>query len=131
MSGAESAIVERIVAYLRSLPNGHARKVHGSVYGTTGEPDVDAVVGGRSVKLEVKRPGHEDELKPIQRVALNRWRSAGCVVGIVTSVEDVRVLLAYEVDRLHHETHDARMAGAQIAARTDRLLTIVRTPDEQ
>lgn len=118
---SESTIVENIVRYLRSLPNAHARKIHGSVYGTTGEPDIDACMEGRTLKIEVKRPGYEDQLKPIQRVALQRWRDAGAIVGVATSVDDVRELIYWSA---MNDPASAFPVGVHptIVTRTDRLL---------
>lgn len=93
MSARESAIATSVVKYLRSLPAAHARRVHGGPYGTAGEPDVDAVVSGRAVKLEVKRPETAGNLTALQRAALDRWAAAGAVVGVVTSVDEVRTVL--------------------------------------
>lgn len=90
----ETVVSKAIVAYLRGLPQGHARKVHGGAYsGTVGEPDVDAVVRGRPVKLEVKRPGSRTALTRLQRQALDRWEHAGALVGVVVSVDETRALL--------------------------------------
>lgn len=90
----ESSLSTRIVAYLRALPRAHARKVHGSAMGTVGEPDIDAVVDGRSVKLEVKLPERRGTVTAAQHLALTRWHDAGALTGVVTSVDEVRALLA-------------------------------------
>lgn len=122
MSTSERSIVENIIKYLRSLPNGYARKIHGGNLGSTGEPDVDAVVDGRALKLEVKRPGHENELTAIQRVALTRWQSCGAIVGVVTSVDDVRDLLGWNELIVDPERADGR------ATRAFGLLRLIVTP---
>ena len=49
----EGRITERVIAAIRARPNAWARKVHGGPYGTAGEPDVDACIAGRAVKLDV------------------------------------------------------------------------------
>ena len=64
--------------------------------GRAGEPDIDAVVGGRAVKVEVKAPGRLHELKPLQEYRLQQWGAAGAVVGVVTSEKELAELLLRE-----------------------------------
>ncbi len=90
----ESAIVKAILKYLNSLPSCLARKRWGGGMGVAGEPDIDACLCGRSLQLEVKRPGEQPT--PLQRKRLGEWRQAGAIVGVVTSVADVRALLEGE-----------------------------------
>lgn len=90
---AEKRISTNIVDYLRRLPRAHARKVHGDPYVTKGEPDVDAVIAGRAVKLEVKRPETRGRVTPHQKRALAAWAAAGAVTGVVCSVDETRALL--------------------------------------
>jgi len=92
----ESSIARAIVRYLRSLPEAHARRVHGGAYGSAGEPDVDAVVSGRAVKVEVKRPSQRSRVTPLQRAALRRWEKAGAVAIVACSVDEVRDVLRGE-----------------------------------
>ena len=92
----ESAIVKAILAYLNTLPRCLARKRWGGGMGVAGEPDIDACLGGRSLQLEVKRPGQHPTLLQLKR--LEEWRQAGAIVGIVTSVAEVKALLGDEKD---------------------------------
>lgn len=87
----ENEIVTEVIQYLRALPNAHARKQHGSAMTQKGEPDVDACVRGRAVKLEAKRPGNKPT--PAQREALARWGNAGALMGWFTDLSHVRALL--------------------------------------
>ena len=59
--------------------------------GVAGEPDIDACLSGRSVQLEVKRPG--EKATPLQLKRLEQWRQAGALTAVVTSVEEVKILL--------------------------------------
>lgn len=95
MSAKESTISTAVVKYLRGLANGHARKVHGDPYSAKGEPDVDAVVAGRAVKLEVKRPETRRNVSAHQRLALDRWAKAGAIVAVVTSVAEARAVMRW------------------------------------
>ena len=85
---SERAIVKAILAYLNSLPGCLARKRWGGGMGVAGDPDIDACIRGRSVQLEVKRPGEKPT--PLQLKRLEEWRQAGALVGVVTSVGEVR-----------------------------------------
>jgi hypothetical protein len=87
----ERAIVKAILAYMNGLPGCLARKRWGGGMGVAGDPDIDACIRGRSVQLEVKRPG--ERTTPLQAKRLEEWRQAGAVVAVVSSVEDVKSLL--------------------------------------
>jgi hypothetical protein len=78
-----------MIKRLRDL-GGEARKVHGSRY-SIGEPDIDCVIWGVPLKVEVKVPGG----KPtgLQRKRLEDWRAAGAVAGVVTSLEELDFLV--------------------------------------
>ena len=88
----ERAIVKAILAYLNGLPGCLARKRWGGGMGVAGDPDIDACIRGRSVQLEVKRPGEKPTA--LQTKRLEEWRQAGAVVGVVRSLADVKALLS-------------------------------------
>lgn len=87
----ERAIVKAILAHLNGLPDCLARKRWGGGMGVAGDPDIDACVRGRSVQLEVKRPGEKPTALQVKR--LEEWRRAGAITAVVNSVADVRNLL--------------------------------------
>jgi len=93
---SEGAIVADVIKHIQSLKRGHARKVHGSAHGQIGEPDVDACVEGRAVKLE----GKTGYAKPTvaQHGAMLRWRAAGALVGWFRSAQDALDLLEHTED---------------------------------
>jgi hypothetical protein len=93
-STSEKAIVNSILRYLNKLPQCVARKRWGSGFGLAGEPDIDACIQGRSLQLEVKRPGKKPTM--LQEKRLAEWSAAGAVVGVVHGVDEVRGLLAQE-----------------------------------
>lgn len=93
----EADINTDVINYVRSLPLGYARKVHGSANAQVGEPDIDACVRGRSVKLEGKT--RDNKPTAVQRQAMQRWRKAGALVGWFRSVQDARDLLDH-IDEL-------------------------------
>lgn len=86
----ENSIVRAILKYLNTLPQARARKVHGDIY-NPGEPDIDAVIAGRAVKLEVKAA--DNTPTPIQVLTLKKWAAAGAVTGVVRSIEETQYLL--------------------------------------
>ena len=93
----EKEIVNVAISYIRSQPFSYARKVHGSQFGNAGEPDVDAVVCGRSVKLECKAP---DGGKPtaVQVGSMKRWAKAGALTGWFTNLDHVIEILDHVDD---------------------------------
>ena len=90
----ERAIVKAILAYLNGLPGCLARKRWGGGMGVAGDPDIDACIRGRSLQLEVKRPGQRPTALQLKR--LEEWRNAGALVAVVVSVDEVKRLLAQE-----------------------------------
>ena len=91
----ESVVVRKILKYLNSLDRCRARKVHGSIY-SGGEPDIDCCLNGRSIKIEVKKPGEKVGEKGLQKKILQEWSEAGAVSFWVTSVEEVKDRLLKE-----------------------------------
>lgn len=87
----ERALVKAILTYLNSLPGCLARKRWGGGMGVAGDPDIDACIHGRSLQLEVKRPGEKPTA--LQAKRLEEWSRAGAIVGVVTSTAATRVLL--------------------------------------
>lgn len=92
---SEAVVTESALGYLRGLPHSYARKVHGGAMGNNGEPDIDACIEGRSVKLEAKRVGN----KPThpQVTAMLRWARVGALVGWFRTNEEIAQIL----DHLH------------------------------
>ena len=57
-----------------------------------GTPDIVGHVNGRFLALEVKRPKGKE--RPEQLVFIEKARRAGCIVGVVRSVDEaVRIVL--------------------------------------
>jgi Holliday junction resolvase len=72
-------------------------KIHGSEYQERGTPDVLGCWRGRFVAVEFKQPG-ENPTK-IQLKFLNEIVAAGGIVSVVTTVEEVAILIR-ELQRL-------------------------------
>ena len=80
----ESSIVTSIMRELRRR-GAMVIKIHGDPYMPGGTPDLIGCASGRCFVLEVKRPG---EKRALQVQQLEKWRKAGAVVGVVTSVRE-------------------------------------------
>lgn len=112
---SESAIVADVIAHIRALPNGYARKVHGGTHGQIGEPDVDACVNGRSVKLEGKT-GRNRPTVP-QHESMTRWQATGALAGWFRSVQDALDLLDHVSDEAFKADLDRPGCGCPLHAR--------------
>lgn len=93
---SEADIVKAAIAYINSLPRAVAHKVHGGAFTGAGEPDVDAVISGRAVKLEAKVPGNKPTA--VQMGMMRRYSECGALVGWFTSVDEVKELLDHLKD---------------------------------
>ena len=87
----EKSVVTRILNWLRDQPECYAIKTQGTA-SQSGWPDIIGSWQGRFFAFEVKRPGN-NRVTELQLATLNKWRSAGGVVGVVHSLEEVRELL--------------------------------------
>jgi len=86
----EKSIANGILKYLNGIQGCHAVKTHGSAY-SGGQPDVDVCFHGQTIKLEVKRPGKKATV--LQEAVLEQWKAAGAIVGVVTSVDEVKEIM--------------------------------------
>lgn len=81
----ESILTTKIIAMIRR--RGHwAMKVHGGAYQQAGIPDICAVVHGRSVWIEVKRPGERPT--ELQELKMKELRKAGAWSKWIDNVDD-------------------------------------------
>lgn len=85
----EKGVTRTVLKHLNELPGCYARKVGATQYGTNGEPDIDACLNGRTLKIEMKAPGKKSTVTPIQELAQERWRRAGALVLVADSWPDV------------------------------------------
>ena len=81
----ESSIVISIMRELRKH-GAMVIKIHGDPYTPGGTPDLIGCASGRCFVLEVKRPGEKPRALQVQQ--LEKWRKAGAVAGVVTSVKE-------------------------------------------
>lgn len=88
----EKEIVAAILRHLRTLPHCFTWNEHGGMYGTAGIPDIIACIDGRFFAFEVKQPG--GRLTRLQETTIAKIEAAGGVALMVTSVAEVKALLA-------------------------------------
>ena len=106
----EKNIVKKILQWLNDMDNCRARH-HTATgpYNQSGEPDIDGVLAGRALKVEVKRtmrraapPLHEHSkaayeargATPLQAKTLMEWHQAGALTGVVSSLDEMKAALA-------------------------------------
>jgi len=87
----ETKIVNEILEYLNGLDQCRAVKVHGGYYGNNGEPDIDCVYRGRSLKIEVKVPGQVPTR--LQTKRLEQWKEVGAVSIWVDNLNGLKSIL--------------------------------------
>lgn len=84
----EKQIVKKIVDMLGDLyPRAVFYKIHGGPFQAAGIPDIIGVINGRFIAIEVKQPGKEKTLTPLQRSMITRLHKAGAIAFMSTSEE--------------------------------------------
>jgi hypothetical protein len=87
----EKDIVNKIMRYLKTVPDCFCWKQHGGAYGTAGLPDIICCISGRFVAFEVKTP--TGKLSTIQEVTIRRIKESKGEAFKVMSVEEVKSVL--------------------------------------
>lgn len=82
----ESALKTRVLNYLKT--KGYAVKIHGNEFTESGTPDILACVRGRFYAFELK--AEDGELSKIQVYRLKQIATAGGVVAVVTTLQQVK-----------------------------------------
>lgn len=108
---SETALSTAVQARIKGEWGGHARKVHGGPQQAAGEPDIDACIDGRAVKVELKQPGSKPT--PRQYKALRDWQDAGALAGWVTTL--------VELDRLLNKLGDRSWLNPQLDVQPGEL----------
>jgi hypothetical protein len=90
----ESTLTTKILACLRHDYGAKAEKMRGSAFATKGTPDILGCCQGRTLAIEVKRPGgeapfYDHEPTPKQHYELTAWRDAGAVAGVIRSIKEL------------------------------------------
>ena len=93
--GLESTFQSRALDYLNQLPGCKAENVSGNA-SQSGRPDINGCFHGRMFKLELKTPDNKYKASKKQLIELRKWKSVGCVVGVVYTMDVIREL--FELD---------------------------------
>lgn len=79
-----------VLAWLNVQPFTCAIKKHTNAYGQGGHPDIIGCRGGRTLMIEMKKPGETPTLRQMER--LRTWQAAGAAVCWASDVEHVQQL---------------------------------------
>jgi Holliday junction resolvase len=88
----EADLSKRMVTLIRNR-GGWAVKTHGDPRQRRGLPDIIASYRSQFIGLEVKLPGRESTLTPLQADTLEGIRKSGGLGAMATSVPQVEALL--------------------------------------
>lgn len=87
----EKDIVNKIMKYLKSVPNCFAWKEHGGMYGTAGIPDIIACINGVFYAFEVKND--KGKTTALQQATIRKINNCGGHAFVVRSVEEIKDIL--------------------------------------
>ena len=87
----EKDITNKIMKYLKTVPNCFCWKEHGGMYGTAGIPDIIACINGRFYAFEVKT--ESGKLTKLQEIMIQRIQKANRKAYKVTSIDEVKNIL--------------------------------------
>ena len=87
----EKDITNKIMKYLKTVPNCFCWKEHGGMYGTAGIPDIIACINGRFYAFEVKT--ESGKLTKLQEIMIQRIQKANGQAYKVTSINAVKNIL--------------------------------------
>lgn len=80
--------IKRYLERLEAMGIAWHMKVHGSMFQKAGVPDIIAVINGRFVGIEVKRPG--GVVSKLQEYHIRKINEAGGAAFVAYSVEEVK-----------------------------------------
>lgn len=94
---SEAAIATQVDKAFGFYEQCYVINTHGDAASHGGTPDRLGVCRGRSLAIEIKRPG----MRPTRRqmAELRGWQACGALVGWVESAADVHALMAHLFDR--------------------------------
>lgn len=93
---SEKSRTDKVLTWMKTLPNTYARKVHTGPMGEGGHPDIDGCQEGRAFKIEMKKPGEVPD--PRQMARLMIWQASGALVGWAEDVEHAKQIMAHRAD---------------------------------
>lgn len=96
----ERDYVKGIRRMLETKYPGFYFKSHGGPYQIAGLPDLVGCHKGIFIGIEVKQPGKEDTLKPVQKLRIRQIRNAGGIAFMATTAEQADLLMRKELKRV-------------------------------
>jgi hypothetical protein len=95
---SEEKIVSKSVKAIRkAYPDAFVFKVHGGMYQRSGVPDLYIGVGGKSIWIEMKRPGADTT--ELQKFTMEQLKRQGIPCGTAESpervLEIIKIVLAF------------------------------------
>lgn len=96
LESGRDGITGEVRVLLESVPDSAVVKIKGGAAQESGLPDfyfTCAALSGRSVWIEVKRPGEEP--RKLQQYKLDKFRRAGAMAISITSVDELESILGY------------------------------------
>ena len=92
----EAELTRDCVRRLNKLHNCFAVKVHGNPYQRRGLPDIVGCYEGDFFGIEMKLPGRQRRLTPIQKANLDKIRAAGGLAGMATNYRECLEIIDVE-----------------------------------
>lgn len=90
----EAVVKDAVKKYLTSLPNCWWFMPVSGGFGAHGIPDIIVCYKGTFIGIETKAPGKEKNVTPLQRMQLDKINHAHGYGRVVSSVAEVRQLIA-------------------------------------
>lgn len=84
----EAALVKKMMMHLERNVGGLWIKISAGPFQASGLPDIIGCYKGRFYGIEVKVPGKEHELRPLQKYWIKRITDAGGKATMLTTVEE-------------------------------------------
>lgn len=93
--GLESSLQSTALKYLNNLPWCRAENVSGDS-SQSGRPDINGCINGIAFRLELKSTDHKNMASIKQKLDLRRWYNCGAIVGVVYSMEALKMWFTEE-----------------------------------
>lgn len=93
--GFENCFQSSVLKYLNQLLGCKAENVSGNA-SQSGRPDINGCFCGRMFKLELKTTDHRYQASKKQNLELRKWKNAGCVVGVIYSMDMIYRLFSFD-----------------------------------
>jgi hypothetical protein len=96
----ESELTRDCVRRLNTVPLCYAFRVHGGPHQRKGTLDITGCYEGAFFSIEMKMPGKERNVTPIQRAMIARLRACGALVGVATNLKECLDIIGIEPEEV-------------------------------